>query len=112
MAKVRNIGIEAKPPSKKCEDKLCPWHGNLPVRGRIAEGYVTSAKMRRTIVLRRDYLHLVRKYDRYEKRHGALSARNPDCIDAKVGDFVKVIECRHIARNVSFVVVEKLPKRN
>ena len=61
MARVRNIGIEAKPPTKECDDKLCPWHGSLPVRGRIFEGSVTSSKMDRTLVLRRDYLHLVRK---------------------------------------------------
>ncbi len=112
MAKVRNIGIEAKPPTRECDDKLCPWHGSLPVRGRIAEGYVTSAKMKKTLVLRRDFLHLVSKYDRYEKRHGVLSARNPECIDAKVGDIVKVMECRHIAKSVSFVVIEKLEKKH
>ena len=112
MAKTRNIGIEAKAPTKECDDALCPWHGSLPVRGRILEGTVTSSKMNKTLVLRRDYLHLVRKYDRYEKRHGALSARNPSCIDAKVGDQVKVAECRHLARHVSFVVIEKLEKSN
>ncbi len=112
MAKVRNIGIEAKPPAKECDDQLCPWHGSLPVRGRIAEGYVTSAKMNKTLVLRRDFLHLVKKYDRYEKRHGSISARNPTCIDAQAGDFVRVMECRHIAKNVSFVVIEKLAKKN
>lgn len=112
MANINNIGIEAKSPSKGCDDKLCPWHGTLPVRGRIAEGYVTSAKMDKTLILRRDYLHLVKKYDRYEKRHGSLSARNPSCIDAKVGDFVRVMECRHIAKHVSFVVIEKLIKVN
>ena len=38
-AKVRNIGLEGiKPPKKTCEDKQCPWHGSLPVRGRIIEG--------------------------------------------------------------------------
>lgn len=111
MEKLRNIGIEAKPPSKTCDDDLCPWHGTLSVRGRIAEGYVTSAKMDRTLVLRRDFLHLVRKYDRYEKRHGSLSARNPSCINAQAGDIVRVMECRHIAKHVSFVVIEKLQKK-
>lgn len=109
MAKT-NIGIDANPPSKECNDTLCPWHGKLPVRGRIVEGYVTSSKMNKTVVIRRDYLHLVGKYDRYEKRHGSISARNPTCIDAKQDDVVRVMETRHIAKQVSFVVIEKLPK--
>ncbi len=112
MSKARNIGIEAVPPTKDCEDPICPWHGMLPVRGRIVEGKVEATKMNKTLVLRRDYLHLVKKYNRFEKRHGSISARNPNCIDAKPGDFVRVMECRHIAKHVSFVVVEKLIKTN
>ncbi|VDN49432.1 unnamed protein product [Gongylonema pulchrum] len=30
-------------------------------------------KMQRTIVIRRDYLHFVKKYRRYEKRHRNMS---------------------------------------
>ena len=64
MSKVRNIGIEANPPSKECDDSQCPWHGTLPVRGRIVEGKVESTKMNKTLVIRRDFLHLVKKYNR------------------------------------------------
>lgn len=28
MVKNRNIGIEAKPPKKECNDVKCPWHGS------------------------------------------------------------------------------------
>ena len=110
MSNARNIGVEAKAPSKDCNDPLCPWHGTLPVRGRIIEGEITSNKMIRAVVVRRDFLHLVKKYKRYERRHGAITARLPDCIDVEVGDTVKVMECRHLARNVSFIVIEKIEK--
>ena len=33
----RNIGVDAKPPLKKCEDPKCPWHGYLPVRGEFSQ---------------------------------------------------------------------------
>lgn len=108
MSEIKNIGIEAKPPSKSCNDLECPWHGQLPVRGRIMEGYIQTSRMNKTVIVRRDYLHLVSKYSRYERRHGKISARLPQCIDAKAGDAVRVMECRHLARNVSFVVIEKL----
>ena len=46
----------------------------MSIRGRILTGRVVSAKMTRTIVIRRDYLHYIPKYNRYEKRHKNLSA--------------------------------------
>ncbi len=108
MAKTRNIGVPAEPPARECDDPLCPWHGTLPVRGRIIEGHVVSNKMKRAVVIRRDYLHLVKKYNRYERRHGVISARLPDCINVKVGDVVRAMETRHLARNISFTVIEKV----
>jgi small subunit ribosomal protein S17 len=112
MVKTRDIGVKANPPMKECEDPLCPWHGTLPVRGRIIEGNITSDKMIRTVIVRRDFLHLVRKYRRYERRRGTISARIPDCIDAKTGDTVRCMETRHLARNVSFTVIEKLEAKH
>jgi len=97
-----------KKPRKSCEDRNCPFHGELSVRGRLLEGSVASAKMERTVVVRRDYLHYVPKFKRYERRHGHVSAHNPPCLDVKEGDRVKIAECRPISKTVSFVVVEKL----
>lgn len=108
MSKVRNIGLEGvEAPTKECEDTQCPWHGSLSVRGRILEGVVVSDSMKRAVVVRRDFLHLVKKYNRYERRNGLITARLPDCIDAKEGDYIKAIECRPLAKSISFVVVEK-----
>jgi len=97
-----------KKPKKSCEDRNCPFHGELSVRGRVLEGKVVSAKMERTVIVRRDYLHYVPKFRRYERRHGHLPAHNPPCLDVKEGDKVKIAECRPISKTVSFVVVEKL----
>lgn len=54
-------------------DKKCPFTGNVRIRGRILTGTVQKLKMQRTIVIRRDYLHYVRKYSRFEKRHKNMS---------------------------------------
>ena len=96
-----------KKPKKSCEDKNCPFHGELAIRGRILEGDVVSAKMEKTVVVRRDYLYYVPKYRRYERRHGHVSAHNPPCLEVKDGDRVKIAECRPLSKTVSFVVVEK-----
>lgn len=96
-----------EPPKKSCDDKDCPFHGELSVRGRVLEGSVVSAKMNKTIVVRRDYLHYVSKYKRYERRHGHVPAHSPPCLEVKEGDRVKIAECRPLSKTVSFVVVEK-----
>ena len=104
--KPRDIGIKAAPPKQSCEDPKCPWHGTLPVRGQVFEGRVVSTKAQRTAIIERRYLHFIPKYERYERRHSRIVAYNPDCIDAKVGDVVKVAECRPLSKTKKFVVVE------
>jgi small subunit ribosomal protein S17 len=100
-----------KKPKKTCADRNCPFHGELPVRGRVLEGIVASAKMDKTAVVERDYLYFVTKFKRYERRHSRISSHNPPCIDAKEGDKVTIAECRPISKTVSFVVVEKMGEK-
>ncbi len=108
--KVRNIGIpNIEPPVRECDDELCPFHGSLPVRGRVMEGTVTSTRMHKTISFRQDYLSLVKKYMRFERRKSKKLAHLPPCMDVKVGDGVKVAECRPISKNVASVVIAVTP---
>lgn len=95
-------------PKESCNDKNCPFHGNLSTRGRVLEGVVVSAKMDKTAVIRQDYLHYVPKFLRYERRHSRIPCHNPPCIDVDEGNRVKIAECRPISKTVSFVIVEKL----
>ena len=48
----------------------------------------------RTVVIRRDYLHYIKKYNRYEKRHKNLSAHVSPALTVKEGDMVVVGQCR------------------
>jgi len=101
------MSLTFKKPKKSCDDRNCPFHGTLPVRGRVFEGVVVSAKMDKTVIVRHDYLQYVPKYMRYERRHSRIPSHNPPCIDVKEGDRVAIAECRPISKTVSFVVVEK-----
>ncbi len=105
--KGRYIGMGIPTPEEVCDDKHCPFHGNLPVRGMILEGVVVSDKMDKTVVVERERLYYLKKYERYEKRTSRYMVHNPPCINARVGDVVKIAECRPISKTVSFVVVEK-----
>jgi len=57
---VKSIGLGFKTPIEAKEgqyiDKKCPWAGNVSIRGKLLRGIVVSTKMKRTIVIRRDYL--------------------------------------------------------
>ncbi|GFQ81280.1 40S ribosomal protein S11 [Trichonephila clavata] len=64
-------------------------------------------KMTRTIVIRRDYLHYVKKYNRYEKRHKNISAHLSPCFqDCTIGDIVTIGECRPLSKTVRFNVLK------
>lgn len=106
--KIRDIGLDVPVPEKTCDDRNCPFHGNLAVRGHILTGEVVSDKMQKTVVVRREYLHYIPKYERYEKRTSKYMAHSPPCLEVKMGDKVKIAECRPISKGVSFVVIQKL----
>ena len=101
------MSLAFKKPKKTCNDKNCPFHGNLPIRGKTLRGVVVSAKMDKTVIVRHDYLKYVPKFMRYERRHSRIPSHNPPCIAAKEGDRVVIAECRPISKTVAFVVVEK-----
>ena len=104
----RNIGIDAGIPSQSCPDARCPFHGKLSIRGRQFTGTVVSTKMRRTAVIEFNRLNFISKYERYEKRRTRLKAQNPDCISAKDGDLVNIMECKPLSKTKNFVIIHKL----
>ncbi len=106
--KARNIGIEAVPPKNECSDKKCAWHGTLSVRGNILQGKVVSAKALKTAIVKREFLHYLKKYERFERRHSKIAAYNPECMSAKEGDIVTVAECRPLSKIKNFVIIEKV----
>jgi ribosomal protein S17 len=52
--------------------------------------------MKRTIIIRRDYLHYIPKYNRFEKRHSTLSAHCSPAFLIGEGDKVVVGQCRYV----------------
>ena len=102
------MSLTFKKPKKSCDDRDCPFHGALAVRGRVLDGVVVTAKMDKTVIVEREYLQFSTKFLRYERRRSHIPSHNPPCIDAKEGERVRVAECRPLSKTVSFVVVEKL----
>lgn len=81
-------------------DKKCPFTGLVSIRGRILTGTVVSTKMHRTLIIRREYLHFIPKYSRYEKRHKNLAAHVSPAFRVEEGDQVTVGQCRPLSKTV------------
>ncbi|RWR82903.1 40S ribosomal protein S11 [Cinnamomum micranthum f. kanehirae] len=100
----KSIGLGFKTPRDAIEgtyiDKKCPFTGNVSIRGRILSGTCHSAKMNRTIIVRRDYLHY---------RHSNIPAHISPCFRAKEGDHVIIGQCRPLSKTVRFNVLKVIP---
>ncbi|KAG5420183.1 RPS11B [Candida metapsilosis] len=106
----KDVGLGFKTPSAAIKgsyiDKKCPFVGTVSIRGKILSGTVVSTKMHRTIIIRRDYLHYVPKYNRYEKRHKNVAAHVSPAFRVSEGDVVTVGQCRPISKTVRFNVLK------
>jgi len=95
----------------ECNDKKCPIHGKVSVRGNLFTGVVTSTKPSKTAIIKRTIVKHVPKYERYKKSKSKIYAYNPECINAKEDDIVKVGETRKLSKTKSFVVLAVTGKR-
>ncbi|KAJ7900326.1 ribosomal protein S17-domain-containing protein [Mycena olivaceomarginata] len=104
----KDVGLGFKTPRRSHQRHIhwsCPFTGDISIRGRILTGKVVSTKMTRTLIIRRDYLHYIPKYNRYEKRHKNLAAHVSPAFRVEVGDTVTVGQCRPLSKTVRFNVL-------
>lgn len=92
----------------ECNDRNCPTHGGIKVRGITLEGTVVSAKMQKSVVVERKFLEKDKKYERYMRSKSRLVAHKPACMDVKVGDRVEIGETRKMSKTKSFVITKVL----
>ncbi len=111
----KDIGLGFKTPKEAIEghyvDKKCPFTGDVAIRGKILKGMVISTKMQRTIIVRRDYLHYIKKYQRYEKRHRNIAVHCSPAFRVKEGDIATIGECRPLSKTVRFNVLKVKPNK-
>ena len=107
MAK-ENIGVEVKMPTKTCEDKHCPFHSNMSVRGRTFTGVIVSNVIHKSATVAWEKKKFNTKYERYEKKRTKVKAHSTPCIEVKKGDKVKIMESRPISKTKKFIIIEKI----
>ena len=109
----RSVGLSIPTPKEAKEsryvDKKCPFTGNVNIRGKILKGMCISVKMKNTIIIRRNYLHYIKKYNRFEKRHKNVAVHCSPAFEPKDGDIITAGQCRPLAKTVRFnaIKVEK-----
>ena len=120
--KIKNIGMGIHTPSEAqkgdYKDSKCPFIGSISIRGRVLRGTVISTKMNRSVIVRRDYLHWIKKYKRFEKRHKNIPCHCSPCFRVNEGDVVTIGQCRPLSKTIRFNVIRidkqnsKLTKKN
>lgn len=102
----RDIGIEVPAPEPSCTDLLCPFHGHLKVRGHQMMGKIVSTRMEHAAIVEKEHHRFQAKFERYERRTTRYPVHVTPCLPVKVGDTVRIMECRPISKTISFVIVE------
>ena len=106
---IKNIGVEVKTVTKeKCDDKNCPFHGSLKIRGRIFTGKVKSSKTSNAATVEWDYSRYIKKYERYKRLKTRVIAHTPPCMTVHENDIVRIAECRPLSKTKKFVIIEKI----
>lgn len=108
--KTKNIGINIPAPKDNCEDKNCPFHGNINVKGRTFIGTVIKKDLHKSATVEWSYYKQIPKYERKERRLSKVHVHNPKCINAEIGDMVKIMQTRPISKTKNFVIIQNLGK--
>ncbi len=77
-----------------------------PVRGNEFVGRVTSAKAPKTVTVQREVVVYLPKFQRYKKVRSKVRAHNPEWMNAKENDIVRIGETRKISKTKAFIVTE------
>ncbi len=100
------LGMKA--PGKECQDKKCPFHGQLRVKEELLRGIITKMDINHTATMVWYRTHYVPKYERYEKRKSCLRVHNPPCLEIRIGDNVLVAKTRPLSKMKHHVIIGKL----
>lgn len=92
--------------SKELRTELA--NSKISTRGRLIVGKVINTKANKTVRVEWSRRYYIPKYERFEKRRTRIQAHSPESLSVKVGDKVRISECRPISKTKKFVVIEKL----
>lgn len=101
-----NTGTNIKEPKNECDDKHCPFHAGMKLRGKTLTGTVIAKDVHKTATVEWQRKISIPKYERTELKRSKVRAHNPPCIDANIGDKVKIAESRPISKTKHFIIIQ------
>lgn len=103
---------EKQTTKQECDDKFCPMHGEISLRGRTFKGKVIK-KFPRRVAIEFERTLYIKKYERYSKKKTKLHARLPNCLKNSInlGDYIEIKECRPLSKIIHFIVVRKISSK-
>lgn len=106
----KNIGLGLESPKEKCDDKKCPFHGEINVKPETFVGRVIKKDVSRTATIEWTRNVEIKKYERTAKKRSKLRAHNPPCLKVEIGDEVMVAKTRPLSKTKNFVIVKIMKK--
>ena len=103
--KMNNHILGKKAPEQRCEDKKCPFHGQLKVKKETYEGVIVKKDVNHTATISWERPFYVPKYERFEMRRSKMRVHNPACLDAPVGAKVLVAKSRPLSKTKNHVII-------
>merc|ERR1711935_1293647 len=106
------MGVEQNQRAFQKQD--CIFVGKKRVLGKAKKGIresryfksvglgIKTPKMKNTVIIRKDYLHYITKYNRFEKRHKNTPVHVSPAFRVKAGDEIMAGQCRPLSKTVRF----------
>ncbi|MCS7122490.1 MAG: 30S ribosomal protein S17 [Candidatus Micrarchaeota archaeon] len=88
--------------------KLSEIH--LLPRGQTLSGVVVSNRAKNTVVVLREIVRKIPKYNRYMRSRSKIHAHVPDGVSIQQGDVVEIRETRKISKTKSWIVTKILKR--
>src|SRR3989338_6399975 len=102
----RDIGIVVTPPPTTCDDRHCPFHGELKVRGRIFIGTAIRSVFHKSTIIEFPRKFYLPKFERFEKRRSRIPIHIPPMNNISKGDTGQGMESKAIPKTKNLVAVE------
>lgn len=102
------LGVQAPP--EKCEDRNCPFHGQINVKKELFKGRIIRKDINRSATIEWHRPYYIPKYERYEIRRSRMRTHNPLCIDAEIGQEVLVARTRPLSKTKNHVIIQVLKR--
>ena len=99
-----------KAPGTTCQDKKCPFHGEMNVKKEFFTGKVVRKDLNRSATIQWSDPFFVPKYERYEIRRRRARVHNPACIDAQIGDEVIAARSRPLSKTKNHIIIAKVSR--